>query len=143
MSSPFTSRSQSPLSTHSALSDGNDKDHSELYKTARRGNLSAVKDLVQQLQDQHVPTESLQHSLDDGLSAACRYKHRDIILYLLVCGAVLDPWHIEEVIDENTPVSMFEILLNHGWDVNEPLGPLRFFSPPLRQVLCSVRSTDA
>jgi hypothetical protein len=118
------------MSPHLLMSEGDE--HSKIYKAARSGSLSAVRALVQQLQEQHASTETLERNLQDGLGAACSYKRTAIISYLLDHGAKLDEWLVGSATDKNTPVAIFETFLNHGWDFNELVSGR---SPPLRQSL--------
>jgi hypothetical protein len=119
------------MSSCSSTSDANEYD--ELCKAAETGSLSGVKILVKQLQDQHASTKFLEHNLQKGLEAACRFKQSAVISYLLDYGAELNPDVVYSVLGEDTPVSIFETFLNHGWDVNELVGGLE--RPPLRYVV--------
>jgi hypothetical protein len=96
------------------------------------GSLSDVKTLVQQLQYQHTSTESLEYDLQKGLEAACEFKQSAVISHLLDHGAKLTPDVVYSALGDDTPVSIFETFLNHGWDVNELIGGLE--RPPLRHV---------
>jgi hypothetical protein len=96
--------------------------------------------LLQQLQDQDASIKSLEVGLQKALDAACSSKHPAVISYLLDNGAKLEPWNLRLAIDDDTPVSIFETFLNHGWDVNEMIGGLY---PPLRQVVRSILLIDS
>jgi hypothetical protein len=95
------------------MSEGDE--HSEIYKAASSGSLSAVKAWVQHLQEQNPSTETLERNLQDGLGAACSYNCTAIISYLLDHSAKLNEWLVGSATDRDTPVAIFETFLNHGW----------------------------
>ncbi|MCJ1405872.1 hypothetical protein MMC11_009102 [Xylographa trunciseda] len=110
----------------------NDEESLQVCRAAETGDLEGVKVHVQQIRAQSDTTELLENSLKLALLAAICQKHPAIVSYLLDNGAKLNRKHVYCAVTDDTPTELFQVLLDHGWDINEQTD---HGSPALKQVL--------
>ena len=97
-----------------ASSDEDDKQVVDLATSARRGDLVEVQRIVE---DWSSP-ESLLESVQTALWKAVRGGQVPVASYLLKHGAKFDSDISGSALTCNTSEDMFQLALDHGWDIN-------------------------
>ena len=62
-----------------------------------------------------------ERSLTDGLSAAVQHRKHNVANFLLNKGAVISPGIVVDANIFDKSVEVFQLLLDHGWNINEPV----------------------
>lgn len=90
------------------------------------GQLDQVKEIFQGYLTRQDYTEDALYEFWPVLLTAIEYDKPEIVRYLLCLGIPLEPMHIQKAI-ETKSTSIFDVLINHNWDINQSLGD---FKPP-------------
>lgn len=94
------------------------------------GDLAAIKDAVERL-NKRSPNPELRRRLHAGLSAAIENKYVPVVSYLLSQGVdIMDLDFAAATKTKSYP--LLQILLDHGWDINKPMG---WDEPPTLQYI--------
>lgn len=107
----------SDVSDNSTLEDYEQYENPTLCAASASGNLKTVKTELQLWKSRLLPSEITAKHLNEALRSAITAGHSSIVSFLLDQGAQLSPIMILEGLHETT--SMFQVFLDHGWDINE------------------------
>ena len=99
------------------MSDYNTAD-AELITAAKVGDLSRVQILVEQWRAKLAPSELTASHFHQPLVESLVAKQAQVVSYLLDQGAELDSHIVTLAPIEDTSTHMFQIFLDHGWDIN-------------------------
>jgi hypothetical protein len=116
----------------SDTSDSEEYEYPPLRQAAAAGNLDEVKARLQRWRSKISPSELTAKHLEDALIGAVIAGQSRIASFLLDEGANLDPEIIVFALGKGSSVAMFQVFLDHGWDINERTGT---GAPALKQVL--------
>lgn len=90
----------------------------EALAAAREGDLSRVQDLVEQWRANLSPSELTASHLRQPLVESLVANQAQVVSYLLDQGAELDSHLVTLAPVEETSTDMFQVFLDHGWDIN-------------------------
>ena len=90
----------------------------ELLMAAQEGDLSRVQILVEQWRANLSPSELTASHLRQPLVESLVVNQAQVVSYLLDQGAELDSHKVTLAPIEDTSTDMFQVFLDHGWDIN-------------------------
>lgn len=85
-----------------------------LVLASKNGNLQQVMEL---LKEEGAPADNSQY-LEVSLCEAIRHGHAAIVSHLLEKGAKIADYAVVSAVREATSTSVFQAMLDHGWDIN-------------------------
>ncbi|MCJ1383051.1 hypothetical protein MMC17_006164 [Xylographa soralifera] len=100
--------------------DYDEYENPQLREACQEGNLKEVKSQLDRWQSARSPSGLAAKHLENALIGAISAGQSEVVDYLLNNGAEMDPEIVEFALD--TSVKMFEIFLQHGWDINSRTG---------------------
>ena len=90
----------------------------ELLTAAQSGDNSQVQTLVEQWRAKFSPSELTATHLRQPLVESLVANQARVVSYLLDQGAELDSHLVTLAPVEETSTDMFQVFLDHGWDIN-------------------------
>lgn len=103
--------------------DFGDFDNPEMFNAAKMGDVSQVKELLEQWKSKLSPAPLTALHLHSTLVEAVSYHHSSIASYLLDEGAEITENMLVLALGEaDMAIAMFQTFLDHGWDINSKTG---------------------
>ncbi|MCJ1401421.1 hypothetical protein MMC11_004634 [Xylographa trunciseda] len=99
-----------------------DYENPQLRDACERGNLNEVISQLDQWQSAQSPSRLTAKHLQDALIGAISAGQSEVVDHLLKNGAEMDPELVEFALGRNKSVKMYEVFLQHGWNINSRTG---------------------
>ncbi|KAL1637624.1 hypothetical protein SLS58_009227 [Diplodia intermedia] len=116
------------------------KEVTRLVRECILGRLDQVKEIFQGYLENPDHAESRLYGFWPVLLTAIEYNQPEIVRYLLSLGIPLERMHVEQAIKTES-IPIFNVLLHHGWKINQPMG--NYAPPALAAALDSSSETGS
>ena len=106
------------ISICAIMSSPSDFQNEELREACVQGDLESVQSLLDQWQSHLLPSALTPKHLQSPLAGSIAAGKTEVVSYLLDHGAELSPLNITQAVARHSSTEMFQIFLDHGWDIN-------------------------